>query len=1018
MSNNKEHDLYIIPPNFVDSGTVFGGMFKLRNVMEAGALALLTGAPVFLFLPFSLTVRIIILCMTSLPLALLGLIGIAGESLTSFLFIFLKYLKNRRVIGGDGTVKEDKAPRRVTKERTAGRKSHKSKRSREADFPAEFDEIREYQLREKLRPKKKASAAPHTKKKKPRKAPRPKKEAPAPAAFLNPVAAYLPIEKIENGVIYTKDRRFVKVIEVVPINFLLRSAREQRGIIYSFISYLKISPVKMQIKVLTKRADINRHMETVRQEMAQETDERCKMMQEDYLNFIQQVGSREAVTRRFFLIFEYEPWPGTKRGDEESEAISALQTAAHTAANYLRQCGNEVILPENEDEFTVDVLYNLLCRNTSVKKPLPVRVKEVIGEYIAQGRSADIDHIPATEFCAPQSIDFTHGRYIQIDGLYYAYLLVPSDGYKSQVPAGWLSLIVNAGDGIDMDMFLSKQPKERIIQKVGQQLRINRSKIKDASDTNTDFDDIDGAIRSGYFLKDGLGNSEDFYFLNLLITITAANVEDLEWKIAEMKKLLLSQDMDVCTCSFREEQAFLSSLPLVAMEKKLYERSKRNALTMGAASCYPFTSFEMCDDNGVLLGINKFNNSLIVVDLFNSKTYKNANMAILGTSGAGKTFTLQLLALRMRRKGIQIFILAPLKGHELHRACTNIGGEFIQISPASRNCINVMEIRRADKSVDELLDGPSIEKSELAAKIQKLHIFFALLIPDVSHEEKQLLDEALIKTYNLKGITHDNASLEDPNNFENPGAYKEMPILGDLYEVLKKSPETKRMANIINRLVHGSASSFNQATNVSLDNKYTVLDISELTGDMLTVGMFVALDYVWDRAKENRTEEKAIFIDECWQLIGGAGGSSGNGTDSGSRLAAEYVLEIFKTIRGYGGSAVCATQDLNDFFSLDEGRFGKGIINNSKTKIILNLEDEEAQRVQSVLRLSDAEIMEITHFERGHGLISTNNNNVTVEFRASQFEKELITTDRRELQQLLERLRQQQETPLETGLPL
>lgn len=444
------------------------------------------------------------------------------------------------------------------------------------------------------------------------------------------------------------------------------------------------------------------------------------------------------------------------------------------------------------------------------------------------------------------------------------------------------------------------------------------------------------------------------------------------------------------------------------LEKKLYERSKRNVLTLGAASCYPFTSYELCDDNGILFGTNKFNNSLVIIDIFNSQIYKNSNMAILGTSGAGKTFTLQLMALRMRRKGIQVFILAPLKGHEMHRACTNIGGEFIQISPASKNCINVMEIRRVDKSVDDLLDGPSIERSELAAKIQKLHIFFALLIPDMSHEEKQLLDEALIKTYALKGITHDNSSLEDPENYADPGCYREMPVLGDLYEVLKQSAETKRLANILNRMVNGSASTFNQQTNVSLENKYTVLDISELSGDLLTVGMFIVLDFIWDKAKENRTQEKAIFIDECWQLIGGAGGINGAGT-TGSHLAAEYVLELFKTIRGYGGSAICATQDLNDFFSLDEGRFGKGIINNSKTKIVLNLEDEEAQRVQSVMHLSEAEVMEITHFERGSGLINTNNNNVTVEFRCSQLEKDLITTDRRELQELIRRAQQKED---------
>ncbi len=221
-------------------------------------------------------------------------------------------------------------------------------------------------------------------------------------------------------------------------------------------------------------------------------------------------------------------------------------------------------------------------------------------------------------------------------------------------------------------------------------------------------------------------------------------------------------------------------------------------------------------------------------------------------------------------------------------------------------------------------------------------------------------------------------------------------MLENVFNILKRNADTRRLANIMNRLVHGSASTFNQQTNVNLDNKYTVLDISELTGDLLTVGMFVALDYVWDKAKEGRTVEKAIFIDEIWQLIGAAS----------NRLTAEFVLEIFKIIRGYGGSAICATQDLNDFFALEDGKYGKGIINNAKTKIVLNLKDEEAMRVQSILHLSEAETMAITHFERGNGLISTNNNNVTVEFKASELEKELITTDRSELKTLLEKERQ------------
>lgn len=970
--DREERDIYVIPPNFIEGGTLFGGMFKTRNVVEAGILALIAGVPV-LSLSLSLTTRIILLCLTALPLAMLALIGVSGGSLSSFIFLFFVFLRNRRTLTREGqSESSEKRMPSIFTPFVAHRRSETS-----AVDPSLPKSRRRFQVD--LKERKVTQFKTFL----------PKETAIIP---LNQIAGYIPIEKVAHGIIYTRDHRYIKVVEIVPINFLLRSAREQRSIIYSFVFYLKIAPVKCQFKALTRRADINRHIETVRKELERETDERCRLLQEDYLELIDQLGSREAITRRFFLIFEHEPHPGTKRGQEEEDAIASLQTAAHTAANYLRQCGNEVLFHGDDDKSTCEVLYNILCRKGCSAHPFSEKIQDVLAEYMAEGRA--LDSIPSNEFYSPDSIDFTHGRYICIDGLYYAYLLVPSDGYKAQVPAGWLSLLVNAGDGIDLDIYLSRQPKDRMIRKLGQQLRINRSKIKETSDTNTDFDDLDGAIRSGYFLKDGLTNNEDFYYLNLLITVTADSVDELEWKAAEMKKLLLSQDMDIQTCSFCQEQAFLSSLPLANLDRHLFERSKRNALTLGIASCYPFTSYEMCDDNGILLGVNKHNNSLIVVDIFNSNVYKNANISILGTSGAGKTFTLQLMALRMRRKGIQIFIIAPLKAHEFRRACTNIGGEFISISPASSSCINIMEIRKVDQSVDELLDGPGAEKSMLASKIQRLHTFFSLLIPDMSHEERQLLDDALIQTYALKHITHDNASLEDPDR---PGQYREMPVLGDLHRVLSENPSTQRLSNILNRLVNGSARTFNQQTNVSLENRYIVLDISELTGDLLSVGMFVALDFVWDKAKVNRTAAKAIFIDECWQLIGA----------SSNRQAAESVLELAKTIRGYGGSLVCATQDLNDFFALDDGKYGKGIINNSKTKILLNLEDDEAQRVQNILHLSEAELMEITHFERGSALISTNNNNIAVEIKCSQLEKELITTDRRELQAILERRERQ-----------
>ena len=1093
MSSPDDQRTSFIPPNFIEKGKILNGTFDIRNAMEAILFALLIGVPV-VHLPLSLTTRIIILCMTALPVAMLSLIGIGGESVTAYLMNALRFVKNRRVVYRMDVMPDPKKKRRKqpgTREpkkepKEPGKKRKKKGKALNREIPPESpvpfaasgeakdpvpgpspadpscvsrkkerrqrpkpkvrerktydtstrrgirkqarEDIRQLayeqkcakkearrlqrEAREALRQEKRraAEAARRTvqEEKAARKAASRARKHPE-AAEAQPdqkrqsaasgkkkkrrfqsIEDYLPVDKIEHGVIYTTDGRYIKILEVEPINFLLRSSREQLGIIYSFISYLKISPVKLQIKMISKRADINQHLDKSRKEMETETDPHCRELQEDYLKFVRNLSSREAVSRRFFLIFEYEPF-NMNRKVTEREILESLETTAQTAKTFLYQCGNEVTDHENPDEFSTDVLYTLLNRSLCVSHPLPERIAAVLAQHTKE--QAGEEEIRINEFLSPESLDFRHSGYVLINGVYHSYLYVPSAGYKSQVVPGWLSLLVNAGEGIDVDFYLQRQPKDKVQQRLGQQIRINRSKLKDASDTNTDYDDLDSAIRSGYFLKQGLANNEDFYYMSLLITVTASSLEELQWRIQEMKKLLISQDMDLRTAYFLQEQGFLSSLPLAALDKKLYRLSRRNVLTSGAASCYPFVSYSICDDNGILFGVNKHNNSLVIADIFDSRQYKNANLAILGCSGAGKTFTMQLFSTRMRRKNIKVFIIAPLKGHEFYRACKNIGGEFIQISPASRNCINIMEIRKTDNSVNEVLDGPSMDNSALAGKIQKLHIFFSLLIPDMTHEERQLLDEALIKTYAKKGITHKNESLIDPAH---PDRYKPMPILEDVYDILMESDDTKRMAHILNRLVHGSASSFNQQTNVDLTNKYTVLDISELTGDLLTVGMFVALDYVWDIAKENRTEEKAIFVDEVWQLIGA----------SSNRLAAEFVLEIAKIIRGYGGSAVFATQDLNDFFALDDGKYGKGIINNCKTKLVLNLEDEEAQRVKQILHLSETEVMNITHFQRGNGLISTNNNNITVEFKASALEKELITTDRQELLEILERHRQ------------
>lgn len=813
---------------------------------------------------------------------------------------------------------------------------------------------------------------------------------------------FIPIKNLEHGIIETTDGRYIKILEIEPINFMLRSEEEQYEIICSFASWLKISPVHLQFKSITRKADSDKHIAMLRKEMATEESEQCKKLSEGYIRLIKDVGSREALTRRFFLIFRYEELRRNENSDY-GQICSTLLTAEQNARAYFMQCGNNILQPKDPDEATAEILYMFFNRRSCVEEPFHSRADRIVLDTMAAKNKVigidPIPHIRMAHFIAPRGIDLTHRNYIIMDGLYYSFLYIKGNGYPNKVRAGWMSSLINAGEGIDVDVFLRRENRSKTIDKVAQRIRLNRTKLKSMQDTSTDYEELAGSIQAGYFIKQGIANyNEDLFYMSVFVTVSARTYEELMWRKQQMTDMLKSMDMYVSDCSFQQEDALRTVMPFLQISPKLEKKSKRNVLTSGAASTYMFTSFEMSDDTGVLLGINRHNNSLCIVDLFDTKKNKNANLNLLGTSGAGKTFTMQLLALRMRMRGIQCYIIAPIKGHEFRRACNRIGGQFIKIAPGSPHCINIMEIRHTISPEMELIDELDYSEMDslLAQKIQQLMIFFSLLIPDMTNEEEQMLDEALIRTYGKFGITHDNDSVYADRNAV-PPKMKTMPILGDLHEELQKNEMTKRIAVIVSRFVTGSAQSFNQQTNVDLSNKYIVLDLSELKGKLLPVGMMIALDYVWDKIKSDRTKKKAIMIDEIWQLIGAGS----------NRMAAEFCLEIFKVIRGFGGAAISATQDLSDFFGLEDGRYGRAIINNSKNKIILNLEPDEAEFVRDTLKLTKTEIRSITRFERGEALICSNNSKVPVIIKASKEEQEMITTDRAELEAILKERQQE-----------
>lgn len=583
------------------------------------------------------------------------------------------------------------------------------------------------------------------------------------------------------------------------------------------------------------------------------------------------------------------------------------------------------------------------------------------------------------DILSPTAVDTKSRDYIVVDGIFHAYLYITGYGYSTTVGNGWLSPLVEAGEGVSLNFIIKRQPKDKTLSKISQTTMINRSRMRDVGDTRSDYEELDSAINSGLYLKDVMNRQgEDFYYMHTIIEVTAEDPETLEQRVTAVEQLCVSVDMIARRCDYKQEQAFLSTLPVLALDPDIERKSRRNALTSGVAASFPFASYELSDKNGVFLGINMYNKTPVFLDPYDDYKYTNGNWWIGGSSGAGKTFTLLTLSGRLRQQGKRVIVIAPKKGHEFRPLCEKLGGLYLRMSPSSKDCPNLMAIRRASlDSYAHLKNLTARDDSVLADKISRLIIWFSLKKRDLSEEDKSRLDSSLVECYQRYGIDFDNRSLLDED-----GNFKEMPILADWYEVLQKNPETKHLAVVLARYVTGSAAAMGGRNDISLDNKFIVLDISGLSDDMIADGTFWATDVAYDLIMTAGSELSALLADELWSLVGA----------SSNPQAAGFVLEMVKTIRGLGGIAVTSTQGMQDLFGLEGGKYGKGILDSSRIKLIMQMEEQEARLIQDVLNLSEDEVRQITRFRRGEGLLCIGYNHVPIAFHASQQEYDIITT--------------------------
>ena len=567
---------------------------------------------------------------------------------------------------------------------------------------------------------------------------------------------------------------------------------------------------------------------------------------------------------------------------------------------------------------------------------------------------------------SPGYISLRNPKYVEIDGKYYSGIFIVD--YPREFNDLLLNNILKFNKNIKITYFFEKQDFYNTIKLLT--YHIGNTSV-DLSDGNKNREDIDLIAFSNndakYIRREMQINNEEMYYLYTYILICGKSLNELENDLKEIEELCIANGLDVKRSYFRQEEIFKTLMPFNAQNEIIKKQVRRNILTNGIKSTYPFITSRIVDENGILMGRSTEDNSLIIVDKFKKDKYKNSNIAIFGTSGAGKSYFTKTMIIRSFIFDIEQLIIDPEREYE--NICKNLNGEYIKLGPKSTNYINIFDIREEDLEEEVFFENI----------IEKVKSFLLLILGKEFEKDIYLIEELIIKTYDKKGINENKESMYK-NNSSKIKSEKDMPILDDLYEIVKTEEKYSKFEKYLFPYVKGSMKFFNNYTNIDLDNKLIVADIYDLGEDNLIYGMYLCAQIFWTKIQKNRKQKKCIYIDEIWRLIG----------MNSNKYVASFVYKIFKTIRKYSGSAVAITQDISDLFLLEDGKYGKCIINNTSFKFIFSLEEENIKILEKNMDLNESEKIKIKSLRKGENLAIIEKDHLLLNVISSEFEKEMI----------------------------
>lgn len=571
--------------------------------------------------------------------------------------------------------------------------------------------------------------------------------------------------------------------------------------------------------------------------------------------------------------------------------------------------------------------------------------------------------VSVKDIIAPGAIEVDFD-FIKIASTYYRTLFVI--GYPRYVQANWLAPVINFEHTLEISMFSYPVEARGVLQDLKRKVTEMEATIAtDIQHGHVIDPAVQAALEDAQFLQEELvKGAERFFQFGLYITIPADSREELDDITKQVESTLGALLLVPKHATLQQEEAFKTALPQGT--DHLY--ITRNMDTTSLATTFPFISSTLSSNSGVMYGINEHNGSLIIFDRFSQE---NANSVIFAKSGAGKSYLVKLEALRSLMFGTEIIVIDPEE--EYKNLCEAIGGEYISFSFNSPAKINPFD-----------LSGVYEEgENELGLKILSLHGFFRVIMGKLTPSEDAILDQALVATYKAKGITPDPATQKN-----------EPPLVEDLYKALQgmEEADAKSLADRLEKFVKGSLIGiFNQQSNIDIRNTFTVFSIKDLEDELRPIAMFLILDFIWTRVK-NDLRKRLLIVDEAWYLM--------QYPDS-----ATFMYSIAKRARKYFLGLTTITQDVEDFLGTD---YGKAIVTNSSIQMLLKQSPAAIDQIADVFYLSEGEKHLLLAADIGEGIFFAGPNHVAMRVVASEDEHMLVTSKPEEL---LEMQKKAQEAP-------